>query len=188
MNIYLVGYRCCGKSSLGRLLAERLGWRFADTDALLIEQTGQEIDTIVKAKGWSHFRQLERACLAAVATRRQRVVATGGGIVLDIQNVRVMQGSGVVVWLKAAADVIRQRMAGDPATANQRPALTNGNARDEIEDVLQERIPLYRAASNIALDTGQDAMPILVRDLEILVRPFLQVAEESTIRESNSEP
>ena len=165
MNIYLVGYRCTGKSSVGQRLAASMGWAFVDTDLHVVAQAGQEIAAIVQTNGWPHFRRLEQACLRTVADKHHQVVATGGGIVLDAHNVKIMKRSGVVVWLTAAPDTIRQRMRGDSQTENQRPALTDRNAIDEIETVLDERMPLYRAASDIVIDTGLATPRALVQDL-----------------------
>ena len=172
MNIYLVGYRCTGKSSVGQKLAASMGWAFVDTDLRVVAQAGQEIAAIVKANGWPHFRRLEQACLRAVADKHHQVVATGGGIVLDAHNVKIMKRSGVVVWLTAAPDTIRQRMRGDSQTENQRPALTGRNAIDEIEKVLNERMPLYRAASDIVIDTGLATPRALVQDLATRLARF----------------
>ena len=165
MNIYLVGYRCTGKTSVGQRLAASMGWAFVDPDLRVVAQAGQEIAAIVKTNGWPHFRRLEQACLRAVADKHHQVVATGGGIVLDAHNVKIMKTSGVVVWLTAAPDTIRQRMRGDRQTENQRPALTDRNAIDEIETVLNERMPLYRAASDMVIDTELKTPLALVQDL-----------------------
>ncbi len=165
MNIYLVGYRCTGKSSVGRRLAAQLGQSFVDTDSLVVEQAGQEIATVVATNGWEHFRRLEQACLLDVAQQHHQVVATGGGIVLDAHNVQTMKASGVVVWLTADPDIIRQRMRTDIHSENQRPALTGDSAIDEIERVMEERRPLYQAASDMAIDTGLASPRALVHDL-----------------------
>ncbi len=164
-NVYLVGYRCCGKSSLGRLLADRLGFAFVDTDERLIAAAGQTIATIVKNHGWDCFRKMERDCLAVIAGRQGQVVATGGGVITDPRNVKTMKASGIVVWLRASAEVIRRRMRSDTRTADQRPALKLGDARREIESVLEERTPLYRAASDIAVGTERESIPGLVENL-----------------------
>lgn len=165
MNIYLVGYRCCGKSSLGKWLAERLGWMFVDTDAKIVVQTGREIAAIVEENGWDYFRRLERECLSSVAARSQQVVATGGGIVLDPRNVRIMKDSGLVVWLRTSPGIIRQRMQNDAQTDDLRPALTGQGALDEIESVLQARTPLYQEAGNIELNTDHDPVEYLAEQL-----------------------
>ena len=165
MNIYLVGYRCTGKSSVGQGLAASLGWSFVDTDSRVVALADQEIATIVKTNGWAHFRRLERTCLVAVAQKHHQVVATGGGIVLDARNLQTMKASGIVVWLTATPDTIRQRMRRDGQTENQRPALTNRNALDEIDKILNERMPLYQAAGEIVLDTELASPPGLVQNL-----------------------
>ena len=165
MNVYLIGYRCSGKTSLGQRLAASLGWAFVDTDSNVVAQAGQEIAAIVKTNGWEHFRRLEKTCLRVVAEKHHQVVATGGGIVLDAHNVRTMKTSGVVVWLTAAPDTIRQRMQGDVQTENQRPALTNRDTLDEIDSVLKERRPLYQAAGDIVIDTELGPVQALVQGL-----------------------
>ena len=172
MNIYLVGYRCTGKSSVGRRLASSLGRAFADTDSLVVEQAGKEIAAIVETDGWAYFRRLEKACLLAVAAKHRQVVATGGGIVLDAHNVQTMKASGIIVWLTAAPDIIRQRMRTDIQSEHQRPALTNRSATDEIERVMEERRPLYQTASNIAIDTDRASPQALVQDLLVRLSPF----------------
>lgn len=170
MNIYLVGYRCSGKTTLGQLLAAQLGWPFVDTDSRVVAQAGMDIAALVKENGWGHFRGLERACLEAVAAKAQQVVATGGGIVLDPQNVQTMQSSGVVVWLKASPGIIRKRMRSDAQTKGQRPALSHQNAVEEIETVLQTRTPLYLQARNIELNTDGKPVENLVRQLVARLR------------------
>lgn len=172
MNIYLVGYRCTGKSSVGQRLAASLGWGFVDTDSRVVAQAGQEIAAIVKTNGWAHFRRLERTCLLAVAEKRHQVVATGGGIVLDAHNVQTMKASGIVVWLTASPDTIRQRMRGDRQTESQRPSLTHGDAIDEIETVLKERMPLYQAAGDLLIDTGLESLQAVVQSLITRLTPF----------------
>ena len=164
-NVYLIGYRCCGKSSAGRLLAARLGWSFVDTDEQVAARAGQTITALVSRRGWEHFRKLERACLADIAGAKGLVVATGGGVIVDSQNIAAMKTTGVVVWLTASAGVIRARMYGDAQTADQRPALTACDTHHEIESVLAERTPFYRAASDIVVDTDRETLSTLVEIL-----------------------
>jgi shikimate kinase len=179
VNLYLVGYRCCGKSSLGQLLAEHLGWKFVDTDRQVADQTGQTIAAMVAQEGWVYFRQREHEVLSSVASGQRQVVATGGGIVLDPQNVQCMQSTGFIVWLTASPDTIQQRMAADVHTAHQRPALTDRRTSSEIDAVLQQRTPLYRAAGNLELNTDHDPIHELVEQLLSRLR-LLDIIDETS--------
>ncbi len=171
MNIYLIGYRCCGKTSVGSALAGLLSWDFVDTDCQVTAKAGMDVASIVARDGWQGFRQLESEILRAVCRQQQLVVATGGGIVLDRNNVTAMRQSGLVVWLKASPEVIARRMESDPASNTLRPALTGLGRQAEIRQVLDQRIALYLAAADLELDTGQAGVQELCqRILEYLGR------------------
>jgi shikimate kinase len=158
MNLYLIGYRCTGKTSVGKALARQLGWPFADTDRLIVERAGTRIADMVAEKGWPYFREQERLILAALSAREGQVVATGGGIVLDPRNIREMQGAGKIVWLTAGEQTIQTRMLADTATAGSRPSLTGQGLIDEIAAVLAERRPLYRKAADATIDTDGETI------------------------------
>ncbi|VFQ44957.1 shikimate kinase AroL [Desulfoluna butyratoxydans] len=152
-NIYLTGYRCTGKTTVGRILAERMHRHVVDTDGFIVGYAGASVDEIVKRDGWEGFRKLERFALRQVAGGDKAVVATGGGIVLSPENRRLMRESGVVIWLKARVRTLARRITADEATASQRPSLTGGQVADEVASVLAEREPLYREAAHIIIDT-----------------------------------
>ena len=165
MNVYLVGYRCCGKTGVGSALAGRLGWDFVDTDRLVTAAAGMDVAAIVARQGWEGFRRRERQVLRDICGRRRQVVATGGGIVLDRDNVAAMRRSGLVVWLKASPEVIAARMAADPDGAAGRPALTGLDSQAEIRAVLESRIPLYAAAAHLELDTDEAGVEEVCRQV-----------------------
>ena len=152
-NLFLIGYRCTGKSSVGRRLAATLGRAFVDTDSMIVSGKGMSIRKIVNSRGWQDFRRLEHAALQQVCSADRRVVATGGGIVLDAANIRLMKASGKVIWLKATPDIIKSRMKQDQASEGLRPALTSKDSISEIEETLADREPLYRRAMDFAVDT-----------------------------------
>ncbi|NPU86242.1 MAG: shikimate kinase [Syntrophaceae bacterium] len=154
MRIVLVGYRGCGKSIVGRLLAERLGLPFLDTDRLIEESAGRTVRQIVDDGGWEEFRTLERRVIAELPEERS-VVALGGGAVLDRANVEALEADGFFVWLTAGTDVILERLATDGKTVEQRPPLTEGSGREEVERLLRERLPVYRLVADLAIDTSQ---------------------------------
>ena len=153
MNIILMGYRCSGKTSTGRGLAERLGFSFYDTDAMVERQSGLTIPEIVAEQGWDAFRQKERAVIRELSGMDHGVFALGGGAVLDSRNVDNLEENGVFVWLIATAATIAARMEKDEANGNERPSLTKASSIAEIEEVLAEREPLYRSLADLAVDT-----------------------------------
>ena len=148
MNLFLIGYRCTGKSSVGRSLAAELRWSFVDTDSLLVTKQKMSIKEIVGAYGWEGFREMEHTILKKVCTSDEQVVATGGGVVLNEDNVMHMQKSGRIIWLKATPETIKTRMLQDKDTQAFRPALTLNNSISEIEETLSAREHLYKSATD----------------------------------------
>lgn len=153
MNIFLIGYRCTGKTTVGREIARRTGLRFVDADAWLVTEAGVTIAEIVSKSGWDAFRKIETSVLARIAASDNQVVATGGGVVLDAQNRALMKARGVAVWLCASPETVYNRMIADKHSLEQRPALTDQNLRDEITDTLAARHALYAAAMTLRVDT-----------------------------------
>lgn len=158
-NIFLVGLRGSGKTTLGRLLADRLGVGFVDTDEAIIRQTGQDIAGIVADKGWDAFRALEAQALRDICVQKGQVVATGGGIVLDPGNQELLQKSGVVFYLIVKIPTLVQRLAKNPLT-KQRPPLSSLSLPQELGQCLLERGSLYmRIADHVLLaETGPAAL------------------------------
>lgn len=153
MNLYLVGYRCTGKTSVGGLLSAALGWIFVDMDKELAVQANMAIQEIVASRGWQHFRELECRLLQSLSHESKQIVATGGGIVTTAANITLMQGSGKVVWLHASPAAIAERMAADSSTPSQRPPLHGEDAVSEIQEVFNERLPLYEQAMHYRVET-----------------------------------
>jgi len=158
MNIFLIGYRCTGKTTVGRSLAKRLERLFFDTDLELVKEQGMIISEIVSKKGWTAFRDIEKRVIQCVCERNHQVVATGGGAVLDEDNVKRMKERGVLVWLRADIKTIEKRMIEDNATQDFRPALTPKGSIEEIQETLLARNPFYERAMDFFVDT--DSMDI----------------------------
>lgn len=152
-NVFLIGYRCTGKSSVGKLLSKKLGWPFIDTDSRLVSDSGQSIKEIVEIHGWQTFREMEHAIVEEVCSFDRRIVATGGGVVLNADNVKLMKKSGRLVWLRAKPETIRTRMMQDTDTETFRPALTAKDSMAEVGTTLIEREPLYEKAMDFFVDT-----------------------------------
>ena len=153
MNLYLIGYRCTGKTSVGRLLAEAMDWTFVDMDQELVSEAGIPIEEIVDSRGWKYFRDQESKLLQQLSRATEQVISTGGGVVTVPENITIMHGSGKVVWLHASPGTIAARMETDKSTADQRPPLHGNDSVVEIEEVLAERLPLYDEAMHLQVET-----------------------------------
>jgi len=166
MNIVLIGYRGTGKSTVGKLLARRLGRQFVSTDEESIKRANRTIPEIVAQEGWEYFRDLESEVCREFAGRDRLVIDTGGGAILRAQNVEVLKKSGTLFWLTASVETITKRIGRD----NQRPSLTGSKSFvDEIQDVLRERTPKYQAASDHVITTDDRSIKQLVEIILTLV-------------------
>lgn len=169
MTLLLIGYRGSGKSTIGRKLADRMWWKFVDSDERIVAAAGKSIREIFEQDGEAHFRDLETQVLGELLKLEDHVIALGGGAVLREQNRQMIAESGArVIYLKCSPAVLAQRIAGDPQTAANRPALTAlGGSVEEVGQVLAEREPLYRQTRHAELDvsnlTVDDAVVYLVR-------------------------
>jgi shikimate kinase len=152
-NVFLVGYRGTGKSTVARLLAHHLGWPWLDADDLIERHAGISIRQIFEAEGEAGFRKRESAVLEELCGLHQHVIATGGGVVLSGTNRRRLKAAGRVVWLTADAQTIRRRLEKDGRTGERRPVLTVGGLA-EINELLRAREPLYRAVADLTVDTA----------------------------------
>lgn len=156
MNLYLIGFRCSGKSTIARLLSDRLGLAAVDTDSCVVERCGCSISDWVKTHGWKSFRSLEADILHEIShLKTHRVVATGGGIVLYENNIEAMKRSGFIVWLRIRPETAASRMTADPNSSVLRPGLTGEDPIAEIHHLLKERTPLYQAAADRVIDCDE---------------------------------
>jgi shikimate kinase len=140
-NVVLTGFMGTGKTTVGRLLAERLGYEFVDTDQL-IEQRHGPIPGIFRESGEGEFRRLERSVAAELAGRRQLVISTGGRLLLDAVNAARLAATGEVFCLTASVDTLMARVAGDDR-AVERPLLSGDDVRVRITELLAERAEAY---------------------------------------------
>ncbi len=138
---------------MGKVLSRKLEMAFIDTDQWIEHQEGRCIGEIVSRHGWETFRALEARALRRRCTEDGLGIATGGGVVLDTQNVMCLKRSGRVVWLEAEPETIRRRMLEEEKGALTRPTLTGLDPAKEIERVLSDRTPLYLQASDFRIDT-----------------------------------
>ena len=149
--IFLIGPRGSGKSTVARLLAERLGWAWHDADTVLEERAGRTIREIFAVESEEGFRIREVQTLAELSRLQNAVVATGGGVILKPEN-RALLRTGYVVWLTAAPEILHERMQADAATSQRRPPLAQGGL-EEVRDILKRREPLYRESAHFTVET-----------------------------------
>lgn len=171
-SIALIGFRATGKSTVGEILARKLGRSFIDMDRRLVHDAGRDITAWVKERGWDSFRRAESGLLELIRLREALVVATGGGIVLDPQNREALRKDFSTVWLKATQQTICARLNSDPESPLTRPALSCLPLGEEIERMLSEREPLYSQVADIAIDTEGKPPAQIAEEIAAMARQF----------------
>ena len=152
MNIVLIGYRGTGKSTVAKILGQRLKRRVISTDAEIVKEAGQSIPHIVEQFGWDHFRELETQMCRKLTGQNNLIIDTGGGLILKEENVKILHANGKIFWLTANVATIVSRISGD----TQRPSLSGTKSFvEEIEEILTERTPKYQAAADHLIPTDQ---------------------------------
>lgn len=160
-NIFLVGPMGTGKSTVGRQLAEALGYTFKDSDHEIQRRTGVDIPTIFEFEGEEGFRARERAVLEDLVTEERIVLATGGGAVLDPDNRRHLAARGVVIYLHCTPEQQFSRTARDRG----RPLLQTPDPLQSLRDLMDERDPLYRQVADLVVSTERRGTASVVKEI-----------------------
>jgi shikimate kinase len=148
-NIVLIGFMGSGKSTVGRMLARQLRFRFLDTDKLVEQRAGMSISEIFAEHGEAHFRERETAVLESLRGVRRHILATGGGIVTVPGNIPLLRSLGLVVLLKADPEEIYRRVSRN----SERPLLRVEDPRRRVMDMMAARQPLYEGAAHFQVDS-----------------------------------
>lgn len=162
-RIFLVGLMGAGKTSVGRALAKRLHKAFCDMDQEIERSTGVKVPVIFEIEGEAGFRARESKLLAELVTRGDIVVATGGGVVLSEDNRKLIAEHGAVIYLRAAPHDLWQRTRHD----KNRPLLQTDDPRAKLQQLFEERDPLYREIADVIVDTGSQSVGLLAHKLEL---------------------
>lgn len=161
-NIFLIGMRGSGKTTIGTLLARKLGMEFIDADEQIVKSASKSIPEIVAAEGWDVFRDRESDVLKSISRNGNQVVAGGGGVILKPTNVALMKQTGTIVWLKAGVTVLAKRIEGD----TNRPSLTSKKTLpEELSELLSQRKNLYQNAADITINNDTDNIEKTVETL-----------------------
>lgn len=152
MHLYLIGYRGSGKSTVGRLLAQRLSRPYVDSDDLIESESGMSIKDIFANHGELWFRDLESKIVSQVAASAEpTIVSLGGGAILREASQAVIKSTGKCVWLRARAEYLFERIQSDQATQLRRPNLSQIGGFSEVADILAKRTPIYDRLSDLTV-------------------------------------
>lgn len=167
MNIFLVGSRGSGKSTVGPIIAKRLKLGYVDLDARIVEEAGRSIREIFAAEGEAGFRKREREACAKLKKVKDHVISLGGGALTDPETFSLVKRMDKFVWLRAPAAVLWARVSKDPHTIYNRPNLTSTGGLAELEAILSQREPLYESVAGHIIDTESLSATEVVEAIEM---------------------
>ncbi|MCF6158899.1 MAG: shikimate kinase [wastewater metagenome] len=169
VNIVLIGFRGTGKTTIGRILARRLGKGFVDADEYLEQKEKRTIRDIFQEDGEGVFREIETKVIQEICSFDDKVIATGGGAVLREENVRNLKKRGVLIFLNTDINIIYKRIYGDKRSSQKRPNLTHLSNYQEIKYLLECRRPLYDKIADFVIDTAGTSLNTVVRKIIALI-------------------
>lgn len=151
-NIVLVGFMGSGKSTIARVLQQRLGYPLVEMDQELEERAGKSIARIFEEDGEEVFRGWESELLRELDNPGQpsRIISTGGGVVVREENRELLRRLGYIVWLKVTVDMVMERTA----RTRHRPLLNTENPEEKVRELMEKRAPFYEAVANLTLETS----------------------------------
>ena len=159
MKVILIGYRAAGKTTVGKLLAMLLKVPFYDSDSVVEEIVNSPVRNIVAHHGWEYFRKKETEAIQLLSEKGDCVIATGGGVVLNAENVKLLKQMGVIAWLNAPIKDIIDRLNEDAQNNAARPQFTTDDLAQETMDIFAERLPLYKKSADFMVGTAGKSTP-----------------------------
>ena len=167
-NVILIGPMGSGKSSVGKRLAQDLGFVFFDSDKEIEKTTGADIPLIFELEGEAGFRKRETQALRNLCSQSPIVLATGGGSVLLEENRHLLSHEGLVIYLHASIDQILERTKRD----RSRPLLQTDNPRLKLEQIMAEREPIYEALADYKIETDRHTVREVVQSIHRVIDPL----------------
>jgi shikimate kinase len=141
--------RGVGKSTVGKLIAEKLGMSFVDADDEIVQQQQKTIHHLIEENGWDFFRELERDVVKRISERERIVASTGGGVLMFFDNAERLKNTGELVHLRASFITLAERIQ----MSESRPSLTGKPAEEELAEVWNDRKAIYESCADITIDT-----------------------------------
>ena len=165
MNIVLIGFRGTGKSTVGKLLAQRLERDFVDSDKCIESAAGKTIKSIFEDVGEKGFRKIEADIITELSKMDNTVISAGGGVVLKEENVKILKSNGFLILLEATPEIIHNRITQDEKTTQQRPSLTEKKPLDEIKHLITKREHAYKNAADYTINTSYVSCEDIVKEI-----------------------
>jgi len=160
-NVILIGFMGSGKSSVGKLLADKLQCKFIDMDDEIEIGEKKSINEIFDEYGEDHFREIETSYLEKLLTKKNKVIATGGGVILKEENISILQRIGTVIFLHTKYEALLKNLEGD----TNRPLLQKDNAEQVIKNLLNKREPIYFNAASMIIQTGEKTIEEITNEI-----------------------
>jgi shikimate kinase len=167
-RLFLIGPMGSGKTTVGRVLAERFGLTFLDLDHEIERRCGVDVSTIFDIEGEAGFRAREQAMLDELTRRDRVLLATGGGTILSLDNRQALHQRGLVVWLQTSVDQQLRRLERD----QRRPLLQLPNRRERLEKLASERNPLYQECAHMTIRSANVTPQQMAQRAERLIRDY----------------
>ena len=164
-NIYLIGLMGSGKTTLGKILSKKLDKQFYDSDHVIEEKLGVDVPMIFEYEGEAGFREREKDSLKELVSKKNIVLATGGGIILSKSNRDLLSENGIVIYLKSNQKDLIKRMKNDKT----RPLLKNGNIEEIIKKLCKEREPLYEEIADFEIMTKNKRIHEVVNEIITII-------------------
>lgn len=164
-NIFFVGLMGAGKTTIGKLLAKKLKKTFYDTDHEIEKKLGVKVSVIFELEGEEGFRKRETQMIDELSSKKDIILATGGGAVLSAENRALLKERGKVIYLNAKPQHLAKRMTYD----KDRPLLQQGNMLDTLNQLYKDRHPLYLNVASFVVDTGQQKTQTIIHKIESLL-------------------
>lgn len=167
MNIILTGLRGSGKSGVGKYMAKKLGWNFIDTDCEIENKEGMPISKIVELHGWEYFRAKENEIAKKIATRDQCIISTGGGMIIDRENEKILKKNGKIIYLYVNPEICAARIK----KKSNRPPITNAQTiEEEMQQIYVERNGRYCKSAFMVFERTDDRK----KDAEEIVKALFE--------------